>query len=167
MPMSHSGPNRIPHLCKGRLGGVEASRGWAPFLPPLAPPYKGGESLGTHPRRPSTDPLDFRKALSGASGLCVNAMQSPPLCKGSALQFPPLCKGRRGGVESSRGGATFLPPLAPPYKGGELVRVAPRYKGGTPLEGTLLRGRVSGPPVNNPGYSLFIFGRRGGCRWCP
>jgi hypothetical protein len=57
---------------KGRQGGVEASRGWASreslgsckparFLPPLAPPYKGGDPLGNHPR-PSKNPHDFRKS---------------------------------------------------------------------------------------------------------
>jgi len=67
------GAIQFPPLCKGRHGGVEASRGWASpevlgsckparFLPPLAPPYKGGDSLGNHPC-PSTHPHDFRKSL--------------------------------------------------------------------------------------------------------
>jgi hypothetical protein len=65
------GALQIPPLCKGRHGGVEASRGWvsrevlgscepASFLPPHAPPYKGGDSLGNH-RCPSKNPHDFRK----------------------------------------------------------------------------------------------------------
>ena len=33
----------------------------ASFLPPHAPPYKGGDSLGNH-RRPSKHPHDFRKS---------------------------------------------------------------------------------------------------------
>src|SRR3989337_1681141 len=35
----------------------------------------------------------------GSSGFCVGA-----------LQIPPLCKGRQGGLESSRGLSSFLPP---------------------------------------------------------
>jgi hypothetical protein len=85
------GTIQFPPLCKGRLGGVEAFRGWASresrgwckparFLPPHAPPYKGGgtggrphppppdsnnrgDSLGNHPR-PSKHPHDFRKSLN-------------------------------------------------------------------------------------------------------
>src|SRR3990170_6708748 len=79
-------PIQFPPLCKGRQGGVEASRGWASregvgsceragFLPPLAPPYKGGGSLGAPPYqgggslrnhpRPSKHPHDFRKNHKG------------------------------------------------------------------------------------------------------
>ncbi len=49
-------------------------------------------------------------------------------------ELPPLCKGREGGVEAPAQGACSwsiggsplcktLPPLAPPYKGGEKGRV--------------------------------------------
>jgi hypothetical protein len=81
-------------------GGRSLERVWraavsSPFLPPHAPPYKGWDSLKSYPHRPSTDPHDFRTSGIGSSDLCVNTLQSPP-----------LCKGRRGGLEASRGWAS-------------------------------------------------------------
>jgi len=87
------GAIQFPPLCKGRHGGVDASRGWASrevlgsckpasFLPPLAPPPDSnnrgeGTPLGTNHVLPSTHTISGRAAyLFIARDLSIQVSQS-------------------------------------------------------------------------------------------
>jgi len=95
----------IPPLCKGREGGVD--------LPPLTPPYKGGEVFGLALADVSTG--HFSAAEFGSIELLAEEL--------ARLEprevILPLCKGESEGVD--------LPSLSLPYKGreGEKTLITP------------------------------------------
>ena len=110
---------QFPPLCKGRRGGVDASKGWVPLLPPLAPPYKGGDRLGTQPLLTkegtplgTTHVLPSTHTISGRANIISGSIF--PDAHYVALRWPSRSRSQIGwkGVDSSS--STTSSPRGPP-----------------------------------------------------